>query len=283
MAYRQVVSAINNWRHRLPVTLARTKNGESRIPHAVKYDLHGGFRLVTVEHEHARVLVFVGSHDDAEYWLTSNRGATFVVNNRGQIDFTRVDSLPQNPTTLQEELPLSPRLTGPILDQLPKDARELLALPRPVALVLRHFTFELLLDDEESWETIHSLPFDSDAQRSAALDVINHLRHGQVKQAVARVEAFAEEATASPEAVVAALEAGLASDTVANLTALNDADFEHRFRNSGYTEWLLFLHPEQRKQARRYAHDEGFPFTSPHLHQARLNDSLESLLWGSKA
>ena len=247
MAYRQVVSAINNWRHRLPVTLARTKNGESRIPHAVKYDLHGGFRLVTVEHEHARVLVFVGSHDDAEYWLTSNRGATFVVNNRGQIDFTRVDSLPQNPTTLQEELPLSPRLTGPILDQLPKDARELLALPRPVALVLRHFTFELLLDDDESWETIHSLPFDSDAQRSAALDVINHLRHGQVKQAIARVEAFAEEATASPEAVVAALEAGLASDTVANLTALNDADFEHRFRNSGYTEWLLFLHPEQRK------------------------------------
>jgi len=69
MAYQQVVSAINNWRHRLPATLARTKNGENRIPHAVKYDLHGAHRLVTVEHENARVLLFVGSHDDAERWL----------------------------------------------------------------------------------------------------------------------------------------------------------------------------------------------------------------------
>jgi superfamily I DNA/RNA helicase len=247
MAYREVVAAINNWRHRLPVTLARTKNGENRIPHAVKYDLYGDYRLVTVEHEDARILVFVGSHVDAERWLDGNRGATFVVNKRGQIDFTRVDAPPPAPSALQEELPLAPRLTGPILEQLPQDARELLSLPRPVTLVLRHFTFELLLDDDEAWETIHALPFDSDLQRSATLDVINHLRHGQVKQAIARVEAFADEATASPEAVAAALVAGTGSDTIADLTALSDAEFEHRFRNSGYTEWLLFLHPDQRK------------------------------------
>ena len=247
MAHREVVAAINNWRHRLPVTLARTKNGESRIPHAIKYDLHAGYRLVTVEHENARVLIFVGSHDDAERWLDSHRGAQFVVNKRGQIDFTRVDAPPPDPAALQEELPLAPRLTGPILEQLPKDARDLLSLPRPVTLVLRHFTFEVLFDDDEAWETIHALPFDTDSQRSAAIDVINHLRHGQMKQAIARVEAYAEEATASPEALEAALAAGTGSDTVANLSALADADFEHRFRNSGYTEWLLFLHPDQQK------------------------------------
>jgi superfamily I DNA/RNA helicase len=247
MAYREVVAAINNWRHRLPVTLARTKNGENRIPHAVKYDLHAAHRLVTVEHENARVLVFVGTHADAERWLDGHRGATFVVNGRGQIDFTRVEALPIDPVALQDELPLAPRLSGPILDQLPRDIRDLLSLPRPVTLVLRHFTFELLFDDDEAWETIHALPFESDAQRSATLDVINHLRHGEVKQAIARVEAYAEEATASPEAVAAALEAGTGSDTVANLTALSDAEFEHRFQNSGYTEWLLFLHPDQRK------------------------------------
>ncbi len=247
MAYREVVAAINNWRHRLPVTLARTRNGENRVPHAVKYDLHGAYRLVTVEHDNARVLVFVGSHEDAERWLDSHRGATFVVNKRGQIDFTRVDATPPAPSVLQEELPLAPRLTGPILDQLPKETRDLLSLPRPVTLVLRHFTFELLLDDEEAWETIHALPFDTDLQRSATIDVINHLRHGQVKQAIARVDIFAEEATASPKALVDALEAGTGSDTIADLTALSDAEFEQRFRNSGYTEWLLFLHPDQRK------------------------------------
>lgn len=247
MAHREVIAAIHNWRHGLPVTLTRTKNGENRLPHAVKYDLHGAYRLVTVEHENARLLVFVGSHADAERWLDSNRGARFVVNKRGQIDFTRVDAPPPAPNVLQEEIPLAPRLTGPILEQLPKDIRELLSLPRPVTLVLRHFTFELLLDDEEAWETIHALPFESDLQRSATIDVINHLRHGQLKQAIARVEAYAEEATASPEALEAALAAGTGSDTVANLSALSDADFDHRFKNSGFTEWLLFLHPDQRK------------------------------------
>jgi len=247
MAYREVVSALNNWRHRLPITLVRTKNGEHRIPHAVKYDLHGGYRLVTVEHENARILLFVGSHSDAERWLDSHRGATFVVGKRGEIDFTRVDAPPPDTAALQEELPQAPRLTGPILEQLPKDARELLSLPRAVALVLRHMTFEVLVDDDDAWETIHALPYESDNQRSATIDVINHLRHGQVKQAIARIDAYAEEATASPEALQAALAAGTGSDTVANLTALSDAEFEQRFRNSGYTEWLLFLHPEQRK------------------------------------
>lgn len=252
MAYREVVAAINNWRHHLPVTLVRTKNGETRIPHAVKYDLHGAYRLVTVEHENTRVLVFVGSHEDAERWLDSHRGATFVVNKRGQIDFTRVDAPPPAPSTLQEELPQAPRLTGPILDQLPKETRELLSLPRPVALMLRRFTFEVLLDDDEAWETIHALPYDSDLQRSATIDVINHLRHGQVKQAIARVDVFAEEATASPQALTDALAAGTGSDTIADLTALSDADFEHRFRNSAYTEWLLFLHPDQRKHVEAF-------------------------------
>lgn len=247
MAYREVVSAINNWRHRMPVTLARTKNGENRIPHAVKYDLHGDYRLVTVEHDHARILLFVGSHPEAERWLENNRGGQFVVNKKGQIDFTRVDAPAINTEALQDEMPEAPRLTGPVLRQLPKDVSDLLGLPRPVALSLGLITFELLLDDDNAWEIIHAQAYISDAQRSATIDVVNHLRHGQVKQAIARIEAYAEEATAAPEAVVAALEAGTASDTLANLSALSDADFEQRFRNSGYTEWLLFLHPDQQK------------------------------------
>jgi hypothetical protein len=247
MAYREVVSAINNWRHRMPVTLARTKNGENRIPHAVKYDLHGDYRLVTVEHDHARILLFVGSHPEAERWLENNRGGQFVVNKKGQIDFTRVDAPAINTEALQDEMPEAPRLTGPVLRQLPNDVSDLLGLPRPVALSLGLITFELLLDDDNAWEIIHAQAYISDAQRSATIDVVNHLRHGQVKQAIARIEAYAEEATAAPEAVVAALEAGTASDTLANLSALSDADFEQRFRNSGYTEWLLFLHPDQQK------------------------------------
>jgi superfamily I DNA/RNA helicase len=247
MACREVYSAINNWRHRLPVTLSRTKHGESRIPHAVKYDLHGHHRLVTVEHDAARILVCVGSHDDVDHWLDVNRGAQFVVNKRGQVDFTRVEPTPADFATLEDTVPESQLLTGPVLRQLPTQTLALLGLPESVTLTFELITFDVLADNSKAWQLIHAQPYEDDSQRSAAIDAVDHLRHGRLKQAIARIEAYAGEATPNPSDVVTALETGSATDTLANLTALSDEDFEHRFRNSTYAEWLLFLHPEQRK------------------------------------
>jgi len=248
MACHQVHAAINNWRHRMPATLPRTKHGESRIPHAVKYDLHGQYRLVTVEHENARLLVYAGSHGDVDRWLDANRGAKFVVNKRGQVDFTRVEAVPLDLEELQDTLPDAPLLSGPVLAQLPPQAIASLGLSDTLRLFFDHLiSFERLLDNEGIWQVIYAQKYASDSQRSATLDAVDHLRHGRLPQAIARIEAYAGEATAQPAAVVAALEAGTASDNVANLSALTDDDFEHRFRNSSYAEWLLFLHPDQQK------------------------------------
>ncbi len=94
-AYREAAAAINNWRHSVPVTLTHTNSGGNRIPHTVKYDLHGAYRLVPVEYEPARIRVFVGSHAESEHWLNSNRHATFVVNRHGQIELFRIDASPR--------------------------------------------------------------------------------------------------------------------------------------------------------------------------------------------
>lgn len=247
MPYRQAIAAIHDWRNDRPTTLPTTKNGENRIPHAVKYDLHGSFRLVTVEHEDARILIYIGSHEDAEHWLDTNRGTRFVVDKKGQIEFTRVDATPKSPDELQDVPPEAPRLKGPVLRLLPDGVRELLDLPRAVLLSLELITFELLVDNESAWEIVHSQPYVSDEQRSTVLDAIDHLRHGRLKQAIARVDFYAEEATADSEALEKALKAGTSTDTLANLSRLTDDECEHRFRNSGYAEWLLFLHPDQQK------------------------------------
>ncbi len=248
MACQQVYSAINNWRHHMQATLPRTKHGETRIPHAVKYDLHGHYRLVTIEHENARLLICVGSHDDVDRWLDTNRGAQFVVNKRGQVEFTRVESTSPNLEELEDAIPEARLLSGPVLTQLPTQALESLGLSETLRLFFDHLiTFERLIENESLWQVIHAQAYANDSQRSATLDVIDHLRHGRLPQAIARIQAYAGEATAEPAKVVAALEAGMASDNVANLTALTDEDFEHRFRNSSYAEWLLFLHPDQQK------------------------------------
>ena len=248
MACHQVHAAINNWRHRMPVTLPRTKHGETRIPHAVKYDLHGYYRLVVIQHADARLLVHVGSHDAVDCWLDTNRGAQFVVNKRGQMDFVRVEAVQLDLETLQDTLPDAPFLSGPVLTQLTPQAIASLGLSDTLRLFFDCLiTFESLLEEEGLWQVIHDQVYASDSQRSATLDVVDHLRHGRLPEAIARIEAYSGEATADIAEVVAALEAGTASDNVANLTALTDEDFDYRFRNSTYAEWLLFLHPDQHK------------------------------------
>jgi hypothetical protein len=247
LAYDEVRAAINNWRHRLTVTITPTRNGESRIPHAVKYDLRGAYRLVTVEHENARILLFVGSHADTDLWLDRHRGARFVVSKDGSIEFTPIATVEPDVVVIQDTPADAPRLTGPVFRQLSADVLELLGLSKGISLTLGLITYEGLADDESMWEIIHAQPYSSNEQRNATIHAIDHLRHGRLKQAIACIESFADQATAAPDAVVEALVAGTASDTLANLSQLSDEDFEQRFRDSGYTEWLLFLHPDQQK------------------------------------
>ncbi len=248
LAYDQVRAAINNWRHRLPVTISQTRNGESRIPHAVKYHLSGAYRLITVEHGSARILLFVGSHDDAEHWLNRHRGAQFVVGADGGVAFVPLETVPPDIEGIQNTPTDAPRMTGPVLGQLPTGTLDLLGLSRGIALTLNHLaTFEGLAENDELWEAIHEQPFSSDEQRNATIHAIDNLRHGRLLQAIKCIEVFAEQATSSPDALQKALEAGTGSDTIANLSALSDDDFDHRFHNSSYAEWLLFLHPEQQR------------------------------------
>jgi hypothetical protein len=51
----------------------RTHNGEARIKNCVKYDLGGGYRLVTVRVDNHLFICFVGSHDETNQWIEHHR------------------------------------------------------------------------------------------------------------------------------------------------------------------------------------------------------------------
>ncbi len=51
-----------------------TRHGELRIKKCIKYDLGSGYRLVCVKQGYQLVLLYVGTHDDCDRWLNSNRG-----------------------------------------------------------------------------------------------------------------------------------------------------------------------------------------------------------------
>ena len=59
----------------------RTRKGEQRIKNCLKYDLGGGYRLVTVRNESHLFVVFAGSHDDTDQWIEHHRYDTFEPDN----------------------------------------------------------------------------------------------------------------------------------------------------------------------------------------------------------
>ena len=54
----------------------RTRHGESRLKNCRKYDLGGGYRLITLQEGGQILFACVGSHDDTDHWLERNRGTT---------------------------------------------------------------------------------------------------------------------------------------------------------------------------------------------------------------
>lgn len=51
-----------------------THNGENRINHCRKYDLHDSSRLVTQQREGICTFLFVGTHQEVDEWLDKNKG-----------------------------------------------------------------------------------------------------------------------------------------------------------------------------------------------------------------
>lgn len=51
----------------------RTKNGEYRVNKCIKYDLGGGYRLVTIKDGQSLFVPFAGDHDETDLWLEHHR------------------------------------------------------------------------------------------------------------------------------------------------------------------------------------------------------------------
>jgi hypothetical protein len=60
------------------VICKRTRNGEQRIKNCVKYDLGGGYRLVTILADNHLYITFLGNHDETDQWFLGHRYDTFA-------------------------------------------------------------------------------------------------------------------------------------------------------------------------------------------------------------
>jgi hypothetical protein len=234
--YKEVVRALVLWNRNEDPQLPRTHQGESRIPHAVKYDLRGFYRLVVYEHAGKRIPLMVGDHGEVDQWLDNNRGKDFTVNvNSKRVQFTIAALDPETTGAATRQLEVSPAKTGPVLAKLPCELINDLGLPPATLKSLNTFvTFEKA-EDEGVWHLLEGLTFPSEEQRQLVKQVIALLAQGSDEPARARVELFigkARTATESPASFVEAIDSGANSDLFFDLSKLRVCPIRSDFRKS---------------------------------------------------
>jgi superfamily I DNA/RNA helicase len=239
-----------------PELLGRlTKNGESRIPHCFKYDLPSGYRLVCSRTDDTFWLLYVGSHADCDRWIEQNVGLRPVVDKKTKrvTLVQEVDAaipLPRRPIAMMGDpnLCLLDRLAAEEVDVLGQWLR-----PRELQRLSRVTT---ACGDDELTEVVAGLA--DETARNRVLSVMLELRDGSLEKANALIRLYSGEAApadAAPNLLNAALASGVNSDTLVNLRDLSEIEIEHLFKRASFQDWLLFLHPDQRKLAQ--AESEG--------------------------
>jgi len=226
-------------------SLAITNNGESRIRHAVKYDLgFGAHRLVTIQHDQLVILAFAGDHSDTERWLDANRGMTVTRRPSGGLESVRSSASSDVPPAS-----LPPDLSqGKLLRRLPDEATDFLFEGMPRSAMREAEDLESVADDVEI-ETICA-KHQNEARSIALLDVLLLLRGGQVEEAARRVQVLRGYLTPLedvPDLPMIEIQDG---ETV-RLVPIGSPDYARWFdwfvTTADYRNWMLFLHPEQKE------------------------------------
>lgn len=225
-----------------------TDHGESRIKNCIKYDLGNGYRLVTVDFGEVVMLCYAGSHDEVDHWLDANRGQSFTYDK----DTKRIGVIVEREIANTPHLPAAttpPEDTRPYLSHLEGLDWDQLV---PVKSVRRRL---LALDANATEELIQEVLQDVQDEASAeaanlALNLIVALRDGHIVVAERHRDVFlgtrqrADEAKPiTPEVVKA--EAN--SDTLIVLNDLTEAEFDALWEPSRFQEWMLYLHPGQKR------------------------------------
>lgn len=247
-AYRVALEIIDSLEHGQSVENKMTNHGENRINHCVKYDLGGAHRLVTVHSGNCIFLLFAGTHDATDAWLDRNRGLTISIDNTTKkISITTVTTEEQRRDAPRLNLDACPEENTPYFDRIEVDPAEFV----PSRILLR--TIRAVNDSTTDAELEDLLQDLNEAESEVAnmlMDVIFLVREGKMDGAKARVQLHREQAIPVQDAEdqgVSALVADINSDSVFVLTGLNQKQLEDLFSPQKFNEWMLFLHPDQKR------------------------------------
>jgi superfamily I DNA/RNA helicase len=235
--------------------LPRTRHGETRIPNVEKYDLGDGHRLIVqlVDGEaRTRAFLFAGTHDESDRWLDAHRNYQWVLSRTdGSLEFVQVTEPSEARHVPADRLDLeSPEvmLSEPLLRVLQDQDWDSLGVPPAAREYLGTVTASAWQDDPDAVMTrLDQLAGFEKA--STLIDLLHHASEREWGEIQRRVQLATGTAELAPgPAVVAAMATPENSET---FITFDDPAALPTLDGEALADWMLFLHPEQKKLAHR--------------------------------
>jgi len=225
-------------------SISPTNNGESRINHCVKYNLGGGCRLITVQNNKLVFLYFAGSHEECDRWLNLNKGlepsidkdVKDIKNVFVSKDITAPETRVADDNDYSEDL-LIKKLKPYYLDFI----ADLISGSQYFPFT----TMSSLTDEDEILETCNRIK-DQKIQE-LFFDVFMSLKAGKVDESCNRIQYYKEELIPIEEAKPQLIEETISNDNYLFLDDFRPQDIETILNHSSWLDWMLFMHPAQRK------------------------------------
>ena len=252
LAYNAACSVIESLRLGANTANRITNYGESRIKHAVKYDIGHACRLVTVQTDNYIYLLFVGTHDDTDRWLDKNRGLIVTADRETRevtvTHITQNDEQRRSVPHLDETKLTEANL--PFFKRVPDfDIEEYVDQPYLRRQLLK---IDENTSDDELQEVLGFVAESNPGAGNFLFDVICEVRASNIEAAIARVKAFrgnAVSVTQDARLELASVPDTANSERLLNLSELSAEDVKRFFSPKGFRDWMLFLHPDQKRIA----------------------------------
>ncbi|MBL0201600.1 MAG: UvrD-helicase domain-containing protein [Chitinophagaceae bacterium] len=227
--------------------LPMTNHGETRIKHCIKYDLPGFARLVTIRDNGWLVLLYLGSHDEVDKWLTKNTGLQVGVKDveSGLFEVFTSEDIKNEEARINPESDFS----GGYLYLKLKHFYHVISSNLPSLIKKAFERFDSATEEDEILEAALAVP--DSAQQDMLFDVFILLRGGLVDEAKNRILAYQEQLTLIADLKVEEIKEVKSNDQYLNLDDIDASDLRILMDNKDWLEWMLFMHPAQKTVVER--------------------------------
>lgn len=231
-------------------SIPRTKNGETRIDDVEKFDLSDAFRLVVQlidGNKKTRAFLYIGSHDETERWLDNHKNYKWVKStNDGTLNFIPVSTeynrhIPSDRLDLEspEEI-----LELPLLRILTEEQWENIGATQEQVDFSKTVTGEKYEQDADGvLETLDSL---GDFATAGVIIDLLHLAH---QKEWTELHQRASLGTTPPKDISLHTEMSSEANRESLITFDDEGMLDEIFEKGTFSDWMLFLHPEQEKVA----------------------------------